>query len=126
MATKTLLTLEQFERLPDDGLRHELDEGELITMPPTFGLHGKVLTETVFVLRSFVGLHSLGLIVTDTGFKLSADTLRAPDIAFLEADRAVTLDLERRFVGAPDLAIEIISPSETAADIARKVRQYLH
>jgi Uma2 family endonuclease len=126
MATKTLLTLEQFERLPDDGLRHELDEGELITMPPTFGLHGKVLIVTSSLLFNFVRPRSLGLVVSDVGFQLSANTLRAPDIAFIKADRALTLDLERRFVGAPDLAIEIISPSETAADIAHKVRQYLH
>lgn len=125
MATKTLLTVEQFERLPDDGMRHELDEGELISMPPTFGLHGKVLTETVYMLRSFVGPHSLGLVVTDTGFRLSADTLRAPDVAFVKAERARALDLESRFESAPDLAIEIISPSETADEIAHKVGQYL-
>jgi len=126
MATKTLLTVEQFERLPDDGLRHELDEGELISMPPTFGLHGKVLTETVLILGSFIRTRSLGLVVSDVGFQLSADTLRAPDIAFIKADRVATLDLERRFQGAPDLAIEIISPSESATDIAHKVRQYIH
>ena len=126
MAAKTLLTLEQFEQLPDDGMRHELDEGELISMPPTFGLHGKVLTETAFVLRSFVGPRSLGLVISDSGFRLSAGTVRAPDISFIRADRVGALELERRFECAPDLAIEIISPSETAADIAHKVGQYLH
>jgi len=126
MAAKTLLTLEQFERLPDDGLRHELDEGELVSMPPTFTLHGKVLIVTSSLLFNFVRPRSLGLVVSDVGFQLSADTLRAPDIAFIKADRVPSLDLERRFQGAPDLAIEIISPSETAAGIAHKVRQYLH
>ena len=125
MATKTLLTVEQFEKLPDDGMRHELDEGELISMPPTVGLHGKVLTETVFILRSFVA-RSLGLVLTDTGFRLNPGTVRAPDVAFVRAERADNLDLERRFEGAPDLAIEIISPSESAAHIAHKVEQYLH
>jgi Uma2 family endonuclease len=125
MAAKTLLTAEQFEQLPDDGMRHELDEGELIAMPPTVGLHGKVLTETVFILRSFI-TRSMGLVLTDTGFRLSPGTVRAPDVAFVRAERAGKLDLERRFEGAADLAVEIISPSETAAAIAHKVEQYLH
>ena len=123
MATKTLLTLEQFERLPDDGMRHELDEGELILIPPTFGIHGKVQSKTGFILMNFVEPRSLGLVLVETGFRLGSDTVRAPDV---RAERAKTLDLESRFECAPDLAIEIVSPSETAEKIAHKVRQYLH
>jgi Uma2 family endonuclease len=125
MAAKTLLTVEQFERLPDDGMHHELDEGELISSPPGFGLHGKVQAATASLLLGFVDTWSLGLVVIRSGFLLSAVTLRAPDVAFVKADRARNLDMERRFECAPDLAIEIISPSETAADIAHKVGQYL-
>ena len=125
MASKTLLTLEQFEQLPDDGMRHELDEGELISMPPTLGLHGTVLTEMVFLLRSVVGRGRLGRVVTDAGYRLSENTVRAPDVSFIRAERVITMDLKRRFEGAPDLAVEIISPSESARDIARKVGQYL-
>jgi len=125
MATKTLLTLEQFEQLPDDGMRHELDEGKLISMPPTFGLHGLIQSKVSRVLGNFSELHKLGLVFVETGFRLSSDILRAPDVAFIKAERARTLDLERRFEVAPDLAIEVISPSETAADIAHKVGQFL-
>ena len=125
MATKTLLTLEQFEQLPDNGMRHELDEGELISMPSPFTLHGKVQARTT-ILLDFAHQRSLGLVVTDTGFRLSHDTVRAPDVSFIRAERANGLELERRFEGAPDLAVEIISPSETAAEIAHKVRHYLH
>jgi Uma2 family endonuclease len=126
MASKTLLTVEHFEQLPDDGMRHELDEGELISIPPPFGAHGKVQVETVFILRSFAGPRSLGTVFTESGFRLSHDIVRAPDVSFIRAERVNTLDLERRFECAPDLAVEIISPSETAAEIAHKVRQYLH
>src|SRR5438046_1590016 len=126
MATKTLLTLEQFERLPDDGMRHELDEGELISMPPTFGIYGKIQSKTGFILMNFVEPRSLGLVLVETGFRLGSDTVRAPDVSFIRAERAKTLDLESRFECAPDLAIEIVSPSETAEKIAHKVRQYLH
>ena len=126
MAIKTLLTVEQFEQLPDDGMRHELDEGELISMPSPFTLHGKVQARTTSILWNFTQQRSLGLIITETGFRLSHDTVRAPDVSFIRAERARGLDLERRFEDAPDLAVEIISPSETAAEIAHKVRQYLH
>jgi Uma2 family endonuclease len=67
MATKTLLTAEQFEQLPDDGLRHELDEGELISMPPTFGLHGKVQANLVQLMPC-----SLGLTLVKTGYRLKS------------------------------------------------------
>jgi Uma2 family endonuclease len=125
MATKTLLTVEQFEQLPDDGLRHELDEGELISMPSPFGKHGEIQGETCSILRNFVRPRSLGKVFVETGFRLSHDTVRAPDVSFIRVERASALDLNRRFECAPDLAIEIISPSETATEIAHKVRQYL-
>lgn len=64
--------------------------------------------------------------MVETGFRLGPDTVRAPDVSFIRAERAKTLDLESRFACALDLAIEIISPSETAAEIAHKVRQYLN
>jgi Uma2 family endonuclease len=125
MATKTLLTAEQFEQLPDDGMRHELDEGELVSMPPPMGRHGKVQGKTFSVLLSFVSPRSLGEVFVETGFRLGRDTVRGPDVSFIRAERAAALDLDTRFECAPDLAVEVISPSETASDIAHKVSQYL-
>ena len=125
MAIKTLLTVEQFEQLPDDGMRHELDEGELIAVPPTFGLHGKVQGEICSILRNFIRPRSLGLVFVETGFRLNRDTVRAPDVSLIRLERASILDLESRFECAPDLAVEVISPSETASEIAHKVKQYL-
>jgi Uma2 family endonuclease len=125
MATKTLLTVEQFEQLPDDGMRHELDEGQLVATPPAFGEHGQIQGAAGSILGSFVRSRSLGMVFVATGFRLNRDTVRAPDVSFIGAERANALDFKRRFECAPDLAIEIISPSETATEIAHKVRQYL-
>ena len=125
MATQTLLTVEQFAALPDDGLKHELDEGELLSMPPSQLRHGRCLVKLAHLLLGFVESNSLGLVAADAGFQLSGDTLRAPDIAFIGKERAATLDIEGRPHGAPDLAVEIVSPSDTASDLLRKVRQYL-
>jgi Uma2 family endonuclease len=125
MATKTLLTVDQFEKLPDDGMRHELNEGELVSTPPALGEHGQIQCAIGSILTSFVRSHSMGLVFVATGYRLNRDTVLAPDVSFIRAERARILDLEIRFECAPDLAVEVISPSETAADIAHKVRQYL-
>ena len=126
MASKTLLTLEQFEQLPDDGMRHELDEGELVSMPPTAIDHGEIQLEVAYLLKKFVRSRSLGTVLVETGFRLSRGTVRAPDVSFIRADRMRKRDRQRLFEGAPDLAVEVISPSESASDIAHKVEQYLH
>src|SRR5579872_2039070 len=107
MATETHLTAEQFEQLPDDGMRHELDEGELISTPPAMGQHGSVHGATGALLLNFVEPRSLGLLFFGTGFRLSPDTVRAPDVSFIRAERCAVLDLDSRFECAPDLAVEV-------------------
>ena len=124
MATRTLLTLEQFEQLPVDGMRHELDGGELTRMPPPGLPHAMIQARVIELLSVFVKARSLGVVLGEAGFRLKPDTVRAPDAAFLRSQRIQQQDLER-FTGGPDLAIEIISPSETAAEIDRKVDQYV-
>ena len=125
MATKTILTLEQFERLPDDDKRHELDEGELLSMSPAKLRHGELQAGICGLLLEFVRRHSLGKIVTEVGFVLSKEpaTVRAPDVALIRAGRTTA---PTGFVqGPPDLAVEIVSPSDTASELARKVKQYI-
>ena len=88
MATKTILTLEQFERLPDDDLRHELDEGELLTMSPALRRYGRLQVRICSLLDVFVRANSLGEIVVEVGFILSRHpaTVRAPGVAFIRSD----------------------------------------
>jgi Uma2 family endonuclease len=124
MATRTLLTAEQFEQLPDDGMRHELDQGELIVMPPPGLPHAIVQARVIELLSVFVNTQSFGVVLGEAGFRLGSETVRAPDAAFIRAQRIRERDLDR-FEGGPDLAIEVISPSESAVDIDRKVDQYL-
>ncbi len=124
MATKTSLSIAEFERLPDDGMRHELDEGELITMPPAGFEHGDVSGEIFTLLRVFVNRHGLGKVVTtDTGFVLGEETVRAPDVAFVRKKRVVRA--KGFFPGAPDLVVDVFSPSDSVPQLMRKVRQYL-
>jgi Uma2 family endonuclease len=127
MSTKTLLTADELEQMPDDdSVQIELDEGELITMPPAGEEHCNLEVETVFELKRFVKENDLGRIYGgDMGFRLSRDTVRSPDVAFVHKDRVEAIRGEGFAKGAPDLAVEIFSPSESRRQFRRKVKQYL-
>ncbi len=125
MSTQTLLTVAEFERLPDDGNQHELDEGELIVMPPPMLGHGRIQIRLARTLGNFVDINALGEVLTETGFRLFADTVRAPDVSFIASKNRSRLDLKHYSELAPDLAIEILSPSDVASQWNRKIRQYL-
>ena len=126
MSRRTLLTADELEQMPDDdSVQIELDEGELITMPPAGGEHSDIESELIMRLRSHAKRHNLGKVYSgDAGFRLSDDTVRSPDVAFVRASRAAIHS--RGFVkGAPDLAVEIFSPSDSFRQLHRKVKQYL-
>src|ERR1700691_1962585 len=93
MSTKTLLTADELERMPDDdSVRTELDEGELITMPPAGWDHGDRGVNITAILHNYVKKHRLGKVLSaDTGFRLGSDTVRAPDIAFVRKERVDAL-----------------------------------
>ncbi len=89
MSTKTLLTADELEQMPDDdSVRTELDEGELITMPPTGLDHGYFETGIASILDRYVRQHRLGRTYCgEPGFRLSPGTVRAPDVAFIRQER---------------------------------------
>jgi Uma2 family endonuclease len=122
------LTAEQLIRLPDDGLRCELVRGRLIREPPAGGEHGWLGINIAVFLRDFVRDDELGFVFgADTGFILfrQPDTVRAPDAAFVAAER-LPHGPPRGYVPlAPDLAVEIVSPSDRMSDVTRKVMDYL-
>lgn len=77
-------------------------------------------------LRDFTKKHGLGKVVTETEFRLSADTSRTPDVAFVTTQRFSSIDIDRSPVeGPPDLAVEVISPSNRTEDTVKKTHQYL-
>lgn len=127
MATTAAITLEELARMPDDGQRHEIDEGELIVMTRPNLRHGIIQVNVAGILREHVRRHGLGRVITESGFVLrrNPDTLRGPDVAFVRKERLTNV-LETGWAEmGPDLAVEIVSPSDTARQIDRKVHQYL-
>ena len=123
------MSVEDLYAMPDDGLRYELVHGSLVAEPPPGIRHGRVAATIVRILGSFVHEHKLGVVLTcDTGFVLhrGPDTVRAPDVSFITSDRFDALEDEvPAMPGPPDLAIEVVSPSNTPAAVHAKVGDYL-
>jgi Uma2 family endonuclease len=124
MATKSLITFEQFEKYPDDGHKHELLQGEHIILPPPKSYHSDVQHLLLRVLQPYVDQQGLGDVRIEAGFKLSEDTWVQPDVSFLRVSQLGNTRLGGSFEGSPALAIEVASESNTAAQLDLKMELY--
>ena len=122
-------TIEEFERLPDDGTRRDLVAGMVVREPLAGGRHGLFTFDLAYYLKRYLEGHPVGAgFGAETGFALSLDpqVVRGPDAAIVLHDRipegGVPLGY---FPGAPDFCVEVVSPSNTAEDVQAKVRDYL-
>jgi len=143
-------TLEGFLALPDDGARHEFVRGEVRRMPPAKGDHGLIESDLLAELNRYLdarvgelgwtlaqgrearrrlvgfvagGEFSLRLAVPD-----DLQQIRGADGVYVSADQYARVNWDRTteyFPEAPILVFEVISPSESADDIAEKVAAYL-
>jgi Uma2 family endonuclease len=122
-----LVTADELEHYPDDDIRYELVDGRVIRMSPVGFQHGRVVARLLARLEQHTSAHNLGAAMTEVGFKLKAkpDTVRAPDVAFIRRDRIPSPGPRGFWKGAPDLAIEVLSPEDEPADIRSKVNEYL-
>ncbi len=125
MTTRTVAsTAEELFYLPDDGMRHELVEGEHRMMPPPGAEHGRVASTVLGLLFAHVRQTGSGItFAAETGFLLARDpdTVRAPDAAFVSRERAEAVGRTlRHWPGAPDFAVEVLSPSDTFAEVESK------
>lgn len=128
MAVNQLISADEFLKLPDppNGQKQELVRGEVITMPGPGFLHGLTCSKIVRRIGNFTDERDLGWVVSnDTGVitERDPDTVRGPDIAFWKKDR-----VREPMVGyapvAPDLAVEVLSPSNTSKQIREKIEEY--
>lgn len=126
--TPQLLTAEDLLRMPGDQ-RCELVNGELISMAPAGFDHGAVIMNLSVRLANHVTHNKLGIVVgAETGFllKRNPDTVRGADIAFVSAARLPQGNRPTGyFPGAPDLAVEVVSPGDVLKDVDDKVDDYL-
>jgi Uma2 family endonuclease len=119
------ITLEELYRLPGDGVQHEMSAGQLMTMPPPPFSHAKVALAVLEALLRYLPDKD-SKVIPETGYLLSSNplTVRQPDLSVLSKKR---FDATKHgyCIGAPELAIEVISPSNEEDDINLKIAQYL-
>jgi len=124
-----LMTADELLALPRDEFRYELVNGELKKMSPAGHYHGRVTIRLTLPIAQHVREHKLGEVhAAETGFKLGSnpDTVRAPDIAFIRQQRVAEIGETKGFwPGAPDLAVEVLSPDDTVAEVEEKVSEWL-
>ena len=110
----------------DTSKKWELSKGVLVEVSPTGNSHTILAVELARVIGNFVKAHKLGKVTGEAGGYIlseNPDIVRAPDVGFIAKARAKSTD--KYFPGAPDLAVEIVSPGDTETEIAKKVREYL-
>lgn len=130
MSTPTqTMTAEQLLKLPRGEFRYELVKGELRTMSPTGGEHGRVTGRITVRLGSYIENNDLGVYFgAETGFKIASDpdTVRAPGFSFISHGRIPEGGITKKFIsGAPDLAVEVLSPGDSYNEVLTKVGEWL-
>lgn len=130
MSTVSLVTADELLALPMGmGKRYELLAGELRVMSPAGWRHGQVVDNVQWLLGSFTRSKRLGRgFGAETGFLIARnpDTVRAPDFAFIAKKNLPTTDPEEAFwPGAPDLAVEVLSPSDRTGEVDEKIDAWL-
>jgi Uma2 family endonuclease len=127
---KRLMTAEELWELPErPGMRYELVEGVLVEVPGAGALHNLIAALVYRLIYDFVRGRNLGLVFTDgLAYILgrNPDRVRIPDVSFVSRERVPADGVPVGFwPGAPDLAVEIVSPNDRAEDVHEKVREYL-
>ena len=129
MTTTPTTTADQLLKMPRGVYRYELVKGKLIKMPPAGKPHGVLAMRIGWRLARYVEDHSLGQVcAAETGFRLASnpDTVRAPDAAFISRERLETEgEVAGFWPGAPDLAVEVVSPGDTNTEVEDKVFEWL-
>lgn len=127
-AGAAIVTPDQFIHHPAANERTELVRGHIQVMTPASAAHGLVSATVLHLLATHVRQHQLGACFADsTGYTLPnlENTVRAPDASFVRRDRLPTAGVGAGFLEmAPDLAVEVLSPSESHRDVAAKLADY--
>lgn len=130
MSTTTqITTADELFMMPDDGYCYDLIKGELRKMSPPGAEHGALAARLTIALGQYVEEHDLGEVFgAETGFKLASnpDTVLAPDLAFVSNERIPPTGIPVAYwPGAPDLAVEVVSPGNSRREIEEKITIYL-
>ena len=130
VTTTRPMTAEELLNLPDDGFRYELIRGKLSKRLPAGQTHGQYAWNIGISLGGHAKANRLGKsYIADTGFILETDPdhVRAPDFAFISNERLNEIGESDGFAqGAPDIAVEVISPNDRYTEVEEKVADWLN
>ena len=126
---KTLMTADQFFEFCDrnDG-RYELVDGEVVELAPAQRRHGRAASNITTEFNIYCRRTGAGWSEVDVGYTVRSgpDTVRGPDVSLVLGGIPDDEEEQRAFIfGSPDIAVEVVSPSNTAAEMERKVAEYL-
>lgn len=129
IAIEPLLTADEFGRRPDPGYPEELIRGRIVAMPMPKPRHGEICGQAYFLIRAHVEQHGLGRVLSnDSGVvtERGPDTVRGADVAYYSYERLPKGPLPDRYLDvAPDLIVEVLSPSDRWPRVLQKVGEYL-
>lgn len=125
-----LMTADELLTMPDDGLVYELIKGELVKVsPPPGHEYGLVAMNIAGPLYEYAKKHQLGNVyAAETGYLLERDpdTVRAADVSFVRRERIEKAGpIQGYWIGAPDLAVVVVSPTDTVGRIEGEVAEWL-
>lgn len=128
-STTQLVTSEELFQSPTDGYCYELVEGNLRMMSPAGARHGRLAYRISLLLGKHVETHQLGVVfAAETGFRIAndPDTVLAPDVSFVNQKRYAELEDELGYLPlAPDLVVEVVSPSDRFSRVEAKALAWL-
>ena len=118
------LTYEDYCRLPSDGKRYEIIDGELFVTPSPFRPHQRAVTRLTSHLSTFVEENGLGeVFVAPFDVVFSRFDVVEPDLLYVSKGRLSVLT-EKNVQGAPDLVVEVLSPSTAETDRTIKLKLF--
>ena len=127
MSPARTITDEELLQLPKDGNKYEVVDGELVVSPGAGVPHEKLVIKLAVRLGAYVEAHKLGDVLGSSAlYVLPSGNKRSPDLSFVTAGRLDAPGVSRVFPQlAPDLAIEVVSPSDSPQRVLDKVGEYL-
>lgn len=124
-----LMTAGEFEKLPETEMRRELVRGKVVETMPPGGEHGTLAGDIYMLIKLWLKQQGLkGYVAVESGYYLARnpDIVRGPDVSYIRAERIPDTGVPKGFWQlAPDLAVEVVSPSETADEVRDKVHDFL-
>jgi len=110
------------QQAPEDGRRYELYDGEVLVVPAPIPLHQLAVDRVADLLKDYRKEHGGRVFFSPIDIVFSEFDVVQPDVVFFERSREDLIDLRKAIRVAPDLAVEVLSPSTAATDRGKKMQ----